>query len=118
MLGAGLNRAIRDRDGLSPPLLDSFFQVALNKKEYHADQHNKFLQPLYDYIQKYWGKDKHSLESIPFDIEECFTLLELQFLDKQREGNIQRATELVTIQFTLTSLFADVVSRFETDLRM
>lgn len=88
MLGAGLNRAIRDRDGLSSPLLDNFFQVVLNKKEYHTDQHNKFLQPLYDYIQKYWGKDKRSLAFTPFDIEECFTLLELQFLDKQREGNI------------------------------
>ena len=118
MLGAGLNRAIRDGDGLSPPLLDDFFQVVLNKKEYHTDQYNKFLQPLYDYIQKYWGKDKHSLASIPFDIEECFTLLELQSLHEQREENIQRANELVKIQSTLTSLFADVISRFETYLSM
>ena len=118
MLGAGLNRAIRDQDGQSPPLLDDFFQVALNKKEYHTDQYNKFLQPLYDYIQKYWGKDKHSLASTPFDIEECFTLLELQFLHEQREENIQRANKLVTIQSTLTSLFADVISRFEKYLLM
>ena len=81
MLGAGLNRAIENRDGLSPPLIDDLFQVVLNKNEYDINQHSKFLQPLYDYIQKYWGKNKRSLASTPFDIEECFTLLELQFLD-------------------------------------
>lgn len=118
MLGSGLNRTIRDRDGLSPPLLDDFFQVVLNKKEYDTSQHNNFLQPLYDYIQKYWGKDKHSLASTPFDIEECFTLLELQSLHGEREGSIRRATELRMNQFALMSLFQGVISTFERDLPM
>lgn len=118
MLGAGLNRAIRDRNGLSPPLIDNFFQVVLNKKEYHTDQHKKFLQPLYDYIHKYWGKDKDSLVCTSFDIEECFTLLELQSLHEEREGSIQKATELRLNQFALMSLFQGVISSFERDLLM
>ena len=116
MLGAGLNRAIRNRDGLSPPLINDFFEVALNMKEYGVNYNDKSLQPLYDYIQKFWGKDKHSLASTPFDIEECFTLLELQSLHEEREKNRPRAIELRKIQSMAMSLFQQTISTFRRNL--
>lgn len=118
MLGAGLNRAISDRKGVSPPLIDDFFQVTLDMEEYGLDQRNKSLQPLYDYIQKYWGKDKHSLASTPFDIEECFTLLELQQLDEIRKKNIPEAKRLHDIYLILSSRFYKTISRFEPHVGM
>jgi hypothetical protein len=43
------------------------------------------LKPLYEYIEKYWKKNKNNLATESFDLEECFTLLELQ----SREAEIR-----------------------------
>jgi len=32
MLGAGVNQAAKDNQGLSPPLINDFFQVAMKKR--------------------------------------------------------------------------------------
>ena len=85
LLGAGLNQILKDSEGYTPPLLGNFFQVAWAKDWWHDTGPDvrgvkyKIKYPLvYEYIRRYWKKDVKRLASEPFDLEECFTLLQLQ----------------------------------------
>jgi len=114
VLGAGVNQVIKDWDRLSPPLISNFFQVALKKEKYRSEHYTSKIQIVYDYIEKYWKKNKSGLSSTPFDLEECFTMLELQFREAIDTNNNEKARELAIIQFRLKSFIAEVLSEFET----
>jgi len=114
VLGAGVNQVIKERDGLSPSLIDNFFQLALKKEKYLNERYTSKIQVVCDYIEKYWKKNKTDLSSTPFDLEECFTMLELQLNDVIITNDIGKKRELYTIQFRLKSFIAEVLSEFET----
>lgn len=89
IFGAGVNRAIKIRYGVnrsatspyvSPPLAMNFFSVALNMA--HGRLAEEFARPTFQtlssYIERYWKKNISSLKISDFDLEECFTFLELQ----------------------------------------
>jgi hypothetical protein len=112
LLGAGANQSIKDWDGLSPPMIRNFFQTALKKEEYRNEHYVERVRIVYDYIEKYWKKKISDLASSPFDLEECFTLLELQ-IDRARQKNIEEYRKLWRVQFLLKSFLAGVLSEFE-----
>ena len=113
MLGAGANRETKDWGGLSPPLINEFFQVASKKDKSSGGPYMRTLQIVYDYIYKYWGKSKSELTSIPFDLEECFTTLELQLREAIAKNEVEESKRLRNIQFRLKSLVAELLSEFE-----
>ena len=113
VLGAGVNQVIKDWDRLSPPLISNFFQVALKKEKYRSERYTSKIQIVYDYIKKYWKKNKSDLSSISFDLEECFTMLELQLREAIDANDIEKARELYTVQFKLKSFIAEVLSEFK-----
>jgi len=113
VLGAGVNREIIDRDGFSRPLINEFFQVALEKRKFSGALHTGRLQIVYDYIYKYWRKTRSDLTRIPFDLEECFTMLELQLCEAIAKKDDEESIQLHTIQSRLKGLVAELLSEFE-----
>lgn len=113
LLGAGVNQVVKDWDGLSPPLLTNFFNIALSKRKFGDEHYSRQMQPVYDYIEKYFRKTKDDLAKSSFDLELCFTLLEQQIKRVERENRRTEFQELVTIRFHLISFLAEVLSEFE-----
>jgi len=113
LLGAGVNQVVKDWDGLSPPLLTNFFNIALGKRKFRNDHYSKQIQHVYDYIEKYFKKTRDDLADSSFDLELCFTLLEQQIKRAEQERRRTELKELVTIRFHLISFLAEVLSDFE-----
>lgn len=113
LLGAGVNQAVKDWDGLSPPLLNNFFNIALSKRKFGNDHYSSQMQHVYDYIEEYFKRTKDDLVESSFDLELCFTLLEQQIKRAERENKRIELQELVTIRFQLISFLAEVLSDFE-----
>jgi hypothetical protein len=42
------------------------------------------LQPVYNYIENSWKKSKSELSAAYYNIEECFSLLQLQIRDAKK----------------------------------
>ena len=112
LLGAGVNQSLKDFDNLSPPLTSNLFQPALAKRKYSNELYTHQIQFVYDYIEKYWKKSKSDLSETPFDLEQCFTLLERQE-DEAFERDFEEYKKLKAIEFRLKSLLAEVLSEFE-----
>lgn len=127
VLGAGVNKSIRIKYGVqpskldvSPPLARDFFQVAfaMAHGRFARKYQNKFEQlPLY--IKNYWKKSFSALATSDFDLEECFTLIELQLRDalqNERESDIERLTitdyELKQILYEVLSEFGELLDPF------
>ena len=113
VLGAGVNQAIKNFDGISPPLTNNFFQVALKMQKYSTKNYHKKIQSVYDYIKKYWRKGESDLVAEAFDLEECFTTIELQLLNARVLKNNEQIEYLRDVQFKLKSFFAEVISDFQ-----
>ena len=112
LIGAGLNQPVTDWDGLKPPLANDFFQMALRHHKFaDAHYHDRILL-LYEYISRYWKKSKDILRNQPFNLEECFTMLQLQQTETERVGDRKKLTELVQIEFQLESFLAEYLSEF------
>ena len=47
LLGAGINRVIKDRNGLQPPLATDFFQQALRLHDGGSEQYREKVKPLF-----------------------------------------------------------------------
>jgi len=75
------------------------------------------MEQVYDYIEAFWKKSAKELENEPFDLEECFTLLEAQFNDALAKGQTEDARNLSNIRFTLKSFVAELLSEFELEAR-
>jgi len=93
-------------------MIKTFFQIALKMRKYASDHYTKQVNLIYDYIGKYWKKTLLDLERERFDLEECFTLLELQ-ASKAYQENVDEYRRLIQIQFLLKSFLAEVLSEFE-----
>ena len=113
VLGAGLNQVIKDWHSLTPPMLRDFFRVVLKHPRLTKELDSAELKPLLIYIEKYWKKTKRDLATSDFDLEECFTLLEAQRQDAIKLGDGNAARTLTSIEFSLKSLLAELLSDFE-----
>jgi hypothetical protein len=115
ILGAGVNKEIRHHqcNELSPPTINNFFQVAFRIPQFVDAQYTEQMRVVYDYIYKYWKKDESELANIPFDLEECFTMIELHLNEAIKSGNTQLRNKLFTIQFRLKMFLAEVLHQFE-----
>lgn len=115
VLGAGVNQSIKmiDRQPVfSPPLSHNFFKIARNLPKSRFRDYDAILSPLYDYIFKYWRKSKADLEIDDFNLEECFTLIQLQLTEARLEKDNQRVNNLLKIQYFLVAFFVEVLSEF------
>jgi len=54
--------------------------------------------------------DKHKLAISDFDLEECFTLLESQYMEAKDEKDNERIRDLFDIQFRLKRFLAEILS--------
>lgn len=113
MLGAGVNQAVKDWYGLSPPLLNNFFNIALNHPKFNNDAYTDKMKDVYGFIEKYWGMTRDNLVESSFDLELCFTLLEQQMKKAEHENRTQDAEDLFMISFRLKSFLAEILSEFE-----
>jgi hypothetical protein len=108
VLGAGVNQSIRiiDRQpSFSPPLSNNFFKVARNLPKSRFRYYDDLLSPLYNYISRYWHKSKSDLEIDDFNLEECFTLIQLQLTEARLERNSQKVNDLSKVQYFLIAFF-------------
>jgi hypothetical protein len=60
--------------------MNNVFQAAFKIPQFAADHYAEQMRVVYDYIYKYWKKDESELAKIPFDLEECFTMIETESL--------------------------------------
>lgn len=75
LLGAGINRGIVDPHGVRPPLSRDLFKQALRHPKYAS---MRPLGPLFALIEKYWHRSVDQLKEDDFDLEECFTFVQLK----------------------------------------
>ncbi|MFD3156221.1 hypothetical protein ACFIJ5_05090 [Haloimpatiens sp. FM7330] len=113
IIGAGFNQCIRDWDGLNPPLSKNFFKTMLKSKKYNEDEYMNKMYPVFKYIKKYWKLDKNNLLKYEFDLQECFTFLQLQIMDAVGESRKKDAIELLKINSMLKTMFVEFLSDFE-----
>jgi len=111
LVGAGVNQEVRNWDGLCPPLIGDLFRVAAKMRRFQG-RHDQ-LNPVFSYINRFWKMTEDDLAESPFDLEECFTLLDLQLVDAVAAGNRDTIAELQTVIFRLKSLLASVLKDFE-----
>ncbi|AJA46186.1 SIR2-like domain-containing protein [Clostridium pasteurianum DSM 525 = ATCC 6013] len=111
ILGAGFNQCIKDINGLKPPLSTNFFNTILKNKSYNYL--NNKIEIVYEYIYKYWKKSKENLIYDDFDLEECFTLLQLQLFDAYNSNNQVLINKLLRINSTLKFMFIENLCEFE-----
>jgi len=117
VLGAGVNQTIKDDDELSPPLSNNFFQIVLRKPHrFREKDYISEIQKVCDYIAQYWKIEKEALKSTPFDLEECFTMLELQIGEAGHRRDRRELCRLRDIQDVLFFLVAQIFSSFENDV--
>lgn len=117
LLGAGINRVLKNEEGLQPPLATDFFQQVLNQD--HFTIHRYFFeerQSLFDYIERYWKMSSEQLKNTPFDLEDCYTLIQLQKLDADKKGDKDRLRLLSQIELQLTMLLAEYLAKFDIPL--
>lgn len=112
LLGAGFNRCIEDIDGIKPPLATNFFQTLFRKKHYQKEGNLELFNPLFEYIEKYWKKSKNDLKKQPFDLEECFTLSQLHWIEAARDKNQDKYDEATKAFSLLTGLLSEVLAEF------
>jgi hypothetical protein len=93
-------------------MITNFFQTALKNRKYYDEHYVNKVQVVYDYIEKYWRRTKSDLANEPFDLEQCFNLLERQ-KEEAYETDHEEYRRLLTIEFRLKSFLAEVLSEFE-----
>lgn len=113
LFGAGINKTVHDWDGLAPPLAMDFFQQALRHRRIGDDHYKEKLKPVFEYIEKYWKLTPKELEAEPFDIEACFTLLELQAQDERSKNGRDAFILIAEANYRLTVMLAEYLSDFE-----
>ena len=112
ILGAGVNLCLEDRDGLRPPRSLDFFQQVLRHRPLGKEFYVGLLEPLFVFINRYWHSSLQQLRDEPFDLEECFTLIQLQRADAQRSDDREAVVELIRIEYLLTAYFAEYLHLF------
>ena len=104
LLGAGINRSVQGPDGLFPPLARDFFRQALRHPRISNEYTIPKIAPLFSFIEKYWHLTQDELKDTDFDLEECFTLLELQRRDAERLQDQDTIISTSRLEWLLTQL--------------
>lgn len=106
VFGAGINRSLCGHQDSVPPLAKDLFQLALNLPSAdYTSSPQSWWRPLFDYIERYWKLSVDDLKRNSFDMEECFTLLQLQAIDAQEQRDPAEAHRLIEIMSQLTVFF-------------
>ncbi len=113
LLGAGINRVLKNDEGLQPPLATDFFQQVFKQNRHKI---NEFvleeLKPLFDYIEHYWKLSIEQLKHYSFDLEACYTLIQLQKQEAKKSSDETMLASLSQIELQLTVLLADYLATF------
>lgn len=112
LLGAGINRGITDWHGLKPPLAGDLFQQLLQSDKYSSEHYQEKIQSLLTYINDYWKLSNEDLLNQSFDIEACFTLIQMQKAEAELESKRECYLKLSKIEMQLTSLLAEFLNEF------
>lgn len=118
LLGAGINRTrsapYADPERATPPLINDFFKLALNGSLLdpirHGEENETRFCALMHYIERHWKLSEEDLKSQSFNLEECFSLIQLQKEDAQ-PGSEEEA-ELLRLESTLAALLAKYLVQF------
>lgn len=113
MFGAGINRGVTDWHGLVPPLATDFFQQVLKSDKYNSEHYLSQINNLTDYIKRYWKLSVDNLRLVPFDLESCYTMIQLQSLEALLKGENEKVIDLAKIEYQLTAILAEFLSEFE-----
>jgi hypothetical protein len=117
ILGAGINRVAGrpDREFEKPPLTTDFFQLALGGSlldpvRSTAEDKERY-QKILDYIERYWRYSVEDLRNRPFNLEECFTMLQLQ--RRELDPGSQEYRELLGLASDLAHLLGRYLAMYE-----
>jgi len=113
LFGAGINRGISDHNGVVPPLATDLFVQAMKMNRLGDAHYLEKIAPVFEYIQKYWKLNREDLASNHFDLEACYTLLELQLNEAKASGSHDDIVALQDTVLKLTILFAETLQEFE-----
>ena len=113
LIGAGLNQDVVDWHGLKPPLANNLFQMALRHDKYAGEHYSNQIAPVYEYILRYWKKSQDDLRNEPFNLEECFTMLQLQQNEAERVKDYKKLGEIARTLFHLILFLAEFLSEFD-----
>ncbi len=64
------------------------------------------------YIKEYWKKDFLELTTSDFDLEECFTLIEMQLIDARQNNHKTKFNRLSLVEYQLKLLLYKILSEF------
>ena len=93
--------------------LQIFSEQALRHHKIRDDHYREKLKPVFEYIARYWKLAPKELESEPFDIRSCFTLLELQSHEAFSRNDRNAFVSLAEANYRLTVMLAEYLSDFE-----
>ena len=112
VLGAGINRSIKDASHLRPPLATDLFKQAL-RHELLDETGRQELKDLFAYIWRYWRYSVEDLREEPFDLEACFTMLQQQRIEADEDGDERQKESISQIEDQLTALLTRYLAYIE-----
>lgn len=112
IIGAGFNQFLEDFDSIKPPLANDFFIKALSKRKFNEPHFLDKISDLLDYIKRYWHFDISDLKRRKIDLEEIFTLIQLQEKEAKLKRNAKKLKTLVDISYKLENFFSEFLSDF------
>jgi len=107
LVGAGINRGVFGPERRQLPLARDFFQYVLDQPRFSHDHTRRKLQPLWEFIGRYWHRGEESLRQTSFDLEECFTLLELQRREADAARDVERLRSTLQLESVLSGLLGE-----------
>lgn len=113
LFGAGINRGLEDHDGAVPPLATDLFVQAMKCSNLWDEDYLQILAPVFKYIERYWKLNRDTLALNHFDLEACYTLLDLQLKEAEKAGNHDNSVQLLDTKSKLTIFFAKTLQHFE-----
>lgn len=96
---------------VEPPLATNFLSLflALEPAIQEITSHALYLDELFAYIDHHWKLTRYDLETAPFNIEECLTLIQLQEMDAREPAELMR---LKRIEFALLAILLEYLQNF------
>jgi hypothetical protein len=112
VFGAGVNRSVKAAYDLRPPLATDLFKQALRHKDLGVEQSDE-LRALFEYVERYWKLSVEDLREAPFDLEACFTLIQQQRQEANREGDVGRDEYLAQVEDQLSAVLTRFLAHIE-----
>lgn len=112
VLGAGINRGLHNRFGGHPPLATDLFEQVLLHSRFDSPAKSAWYRPLFEYIQRFWKLSADDLATTPFDLEDCYTLLQLQAAEARSHQDMRKLRDITTALDRLTTVLFNYLSEF------